>query len=424
MSDMLRMAKGLSVQPKNIVILGAKSESLLSWAVESSASKVLIIEPEKSLAERARLLVSEQKRSNSVIVEEGVPLSDNPQRDELPIFIGNLVGYTSSLMPSKIKKVRPALKFKEEVAKTVLLSDCMNKLGISECEPSLLITQLNGAESKCISPQVLTDFTHLLIQTSQPPLFGDESPLANVKTLLAQAERDFIVVPEFAPPFVMVVSTKSTDLTAAKEYYRQRNHHENNVDALVKENQELKISLKSLRVEVSDLKDSKKEVLLSESKLNKKAEEAKANLENLKVINHKLESELSKSIEIKDSLIKESESLKQGKDECDAELNNLIEQYSSDKLKWENYFEDSSNKIAEAKNSERKLMETLDITSKLNLKLSSDLEDLREKYRTKIKSEEELTLLINELYEKLRQASDFYLKLEKKYPEIADEKNI
>ena len=86
-------------------------------------------------------------------------------------------------------------------------------------------------------------------------------------------------------------------------------------------------------------------------------------------------------------------------------------------------FEDEKKSwLAEAKklNEERAQdASILKTTSKLNLKLQADLDNIRVQYSEKIQSEKELTNLINELYGKLKQASEFYYKLEENYPEIA-----
>ena len=63
--------------------------------------------------------------------------------------------------------------------------------------------------------------------------------------------------------------------------------------------------------------------------------------------------------------------------------------------------------------------DVLKTTCKLNLKLQADLDNIRVQYSKKVQAEKELTDLISELYVKLKQASEFYYKLEENYPEIA-----
>ena len=75
-----------------------------------------------------------------------------------------------------------------------------------------------------------------------------------------------------------------------------------------------------------------------------------------------------------------------------------------------------AKKLKEEREQEASVLKT---TCKLNLKLQADLDNIRVQYSKKVHSEKELTDLISELYVKLKQASEFYNKLEQNYPEIA-----
>ena len=105
-----------------------------------------------------------------------------------------------------------------------------------------------------------------------------------------------------------------------------------------------------------------------------------------------------------------------------AALNSEIEVSEARLKQQNNRIEDEKQSwLAEAqKLQEERVQEAivLKTTSKLNLKLQADLDSLRVQYSKKIQSEKELTNLINELYVKLKQASEFYYKLEENYPEI------
>ncbi|MFZ8201884.1 hypothetical protein, partial [Alteromonas portus] len=63
---------------------------------------------------------------------------------------------------------------------------------------------------------------------------------------------------------------------------------------------------------------------------------------------------------------------------------------------------------------------TIEITNKVNLKLQSDIADLRNQYSQKVSEEKELRALIDELYVKLKDASEFYYKLEEKHSGILE----
>lgn len=96
----------------------------------------------------------------------------------------------------------------------------------------------------------------------------------------------------------------------------------------------------------------------------------------------------------------------------DSRIKELIEQneHNEDKLNKELI------RLAE----ERRLeADVLQKTCKLNLKIQSDLDHVRIQYFERLASEKELTQLVKELYVKLKKASEFYMKLEEHYPEIA-----
>ena len=106
-----------------------------------------------------------------------------------------------------------------------------------------------------------------------------------------------------------------------------------------------------------------------------------------------------------------------------AALNSEIEVSEARLKQQSDVFEDEKkswlaevNKLNEERAQDANVLKT---TSKLNLKLQADLDNIRVQYSEKVQSEKELTNLINELYVKLKQASEFYYKLEENYPEIA-----
>ena len=56
MSDLLHIVKGLSVQPKCVLVLGARTEAMLNWLFSLTASKVVLVEPEPAMFEKATAL--------------------------------------------------------------------------------------------------------------------------------------------------------------------------------------------------------------------------------------------------------------------------------------------------------------------------------------------------------------------------------
>jgi len=77
--------------------------------------------------------------------------------------------------------------------------------------------------------------------------------------------------------------------------------------------------------------------------------------------------------------------------------------------------------LSNAEKREEQLTSTLTLNTKLLTKIQSDSEHLREQYKEKVKSEEELRKLVSELHQKLQQAATSYHKLEQQYPELLSE---
>lgn len=105
-------------------------------------------------------------------------------------------------------------------------------------------------------------------------------------------------------------------------------------------------------------------------------------------------------------------SLEAESEKCNEQLKLQSSRFEDDKQSWIS----EAKKLNEAREQEASILKT---TSKLNLKLQADLDNIRRQYSKKVQAEKELTNLISELYVKLKQASEFYDKLEENYPEIA-----
>lgn len=125
--------------------------------------------------------------------------------------------------------------------------------------------------------------------------------------------------------------------------------------------------------------------------------------------------------QVKQNLLAEKQRFEESKASLNNELalqKQTVETVCSEKDKQR---KELLEKIEHVQNSERKQIAALELTSKLNLKLQTDLDALRVSYAKKAKDETELKELVNELYAKLKHASKFYYELEKKYPELIEE---
>lgn len=400
MSDLLQIVKGLSMQPKCVLVLGARTEAMLNWLFSLTATQVVLVEPEPAIFEKATALYSAKGKPESMLIKHGVPEFEAKQKS-MRYFVSNVPGYSSVFPPNVIKSIRPALEFTEQEIPLIDLKPLLQRFDISEGRPCLLISQLNGAEQQCLNDQILSAFTHVVIQSSLKPIFGEAKSSEKLKKELTQCGRDYFVLAESMPPYSNFVATKKVNAEQALNYFSQRQQH-----------REIKVALESqLSTSQSDAK-----------KFAEELQQAKEQLQNAKLQSEEKQQQLSAELQqVKQDLQAERQRYEESKASFNHELalqKQTVENVCLERDKQRN---ELLEKIEHVQNSESKQIAALELTSKLNLKLQTDLDALRDSYAKKAKDETELKELVHELYTKLQHASKFYYELEKKYPELLEE---
>ena len=224
MSDLLHIVKGLSAQPKCVLVLGARTEAMLNWLLSLTASQVLLVEPEPAMFEKANALHIAKGKPDNVAIMHGVPIFESEQKT-VSYFASNVPGFSSILPPNVIKSIRPALEFTEQEAPVIELKPLLQQFDISESRPCLLITQLNGGELQCVNKQIVNAFTHVVIQSASKPIFGESKPVEKLKKELAECGRDYLELAESMPPYSNFVATKKVNAEQALNYFNQRQQH-------------------------------------------------------------------------------------------------------------------------------------------------------------------------------------------------------
>ena len=224
MSDLLQIVKGLSMQPKCVLVLGARTEAMLNWLFSLTTTQVVLVEPEPAMFEKATLLHSAKGSPESVVIKHGVPVFEAKQKS-MRYFVSNVPGYSSVLPPNVIKSIRPALEFTEQDAAVIELKPLLQQFDISESRPCLLISQLNGAEQQCLNYQLLNAFTHVVMQSSLKPVFGESKPAEKLQKEFTECGRDYLVSAESMPPYTNFVATKQVNTKQALSYFSQRQQH-------------------------------------------------------------------------------------------------------------------------------------------------------------------------------------------------------
>ena len=469
MSDLLHIVKGLSVQPKCVVVLGARTEVMLNWLFSLTASKVVLVEPEPAMFEKAKALHSAKGKPDNVTITHGVPLFESEQK-AVSYFASNLPGFSSVLPPNLIKSIRPALEFTEQEAPVIDLKSLLQQFNVSEGRPCLLISQLNGAEQQCLNRQLLNAFTHVVIQSSLKPIFGESKLVENLKKELAECGRDYLVLAESMPPFSNFVATKKINAEQALDYFSQRLQHkeirsslegqlsasQNKTEKVTEELKQVMQQLQAVNQQneeerkqlTEELQQAKHQLLLTKQQAEEKQkqlaeeskqarqqlqatsqqneEERKQLAEELKRARQQLQAASQKNEEERKLLAEELQQTKHQlqttKQQAEEKQKQLTEELQNTKQILQSInvklAEDNDSikglnvELADAKKFSEMHLKASETANRLNLSLQADLNNLRAQYMEKLDEAESLTNLVNELYVKLKQAANYYHSLE------------
>ncbi|MAI63944.1 MAG: hypothetical protein CL600_03530 [Alteromonas sp.] len=462
MSDLLHIVKGFSQQPKRVLALGARSEAMLTWLFSLTDSQVVLVEPELAMFEKANALYNDQGKPDNVSVVHGAPAFESDQ-EVISYFVSSMSGFSSALPPNFIQSVKPALEFKQQEVPAVSLKAILQQYNFSENEPCLLIAQLNGGEQHCLNSQVIHAFTHVVIQSTHKPVYGENKPIPMLKKQFEASGRDYIELAEAAPPYSNLVAIKQVNNTKAHTYFDRRQEHREIKEALESQLRTSKSETKKVSEELQQAKQqvqtAKQQAEEKQKQLNEELQQAKQQLQTakqqaeekqkqlsgelqqakqqlqtakqqaeekqkqlsgelqqasqqLKIVKERNEQENAKYTNELNSAEKKIEELTDFRDRRETELKNYRDKFERELVEREKQIEVLFAQIGNAKETEEKYIKVIDTTSKLNLKLQCDLDELRERFSDKVTVEKELTELIHKLYVKLKLASEFYCQLD------------
>ncbi|MCG7647566.1 hypothetical protein MHM87_18505 [Alteromonas sp. Cnat3-28] len=288
----------------------------------------------------------------------------------------------------------------EENAKGRSLNDVLSKSELCEEFLNFLVLDVAGAD---LLLQGLNENTELVknldfIFITQPLLSQDKQDI-NFFTC-----NEYIPLPVFGDTEYLLFQKNQSFLTNTKqkeidELRVELANSKAHAEGVVEDAQQAK---NALLVEMEEIRIELERVTQADEIKEKEAQEKIASITDELTSAQQKVNTLNGTIEQKEKKVQQlSGALEQLKKDSEQQITHLTKQIST------------------AKELEQRSANTCDVTSKLNLKLQSDLDDLRQRYSEKIQNEEELTNLVNELYVKLKQASEFYHALELKHPEIA-----
>lgn len=438
----------------------------------------------KSTIHAATTLNADQKvlcNLNSALEVDGIAQQPFPVLDSFTNLQNyqnaNLKGFSSLKAPAGIKQLLPGIIFDQAPLQCQPLDNLLQNLNIPEGSANLTVLNLNGAEYEYLVENeiLLNTFSCALISCSSRDIF--EGAEENYEKLLAHLEAKNIaysVFPAEVHPFSFILIHRMPNWKAKDEAMAAiSQEHEQLQNSLIEAQQNSDmLSQKSEQAE-SALAARDKELQVKASEVAELSEKAEANIDALKSEQERSQQLENQTIEQRsniDALTNEKqelqasnndlnakcEKLEQDKQRIEQELGKAKVQVEEQNQKLQNKIKEQQVAIDSLTNEkqaheaslsdlkakyeklehykgwlEEELRKTkaqvleehqsVNIANKLNLKLQADLDDLRQKYTEKEQNERELSQLIDELYVKLKQASEFYYELEKKYPELTDE---
>ena len=422
MSDLLHIVKGLSAQPKCVLVLGARTEAMLNWLLSLTASQVLLVEPEPAMFEKANALHIAKGKPDNVAIMHGVPIFESEQKT-VSYFASNVPGFSSILPPNVIKSIRPALEFTEQEAPVIELKPLLQQFDISESRPCLLITQLNGGELQCVNKQIVNAFTHVVIQSASKPIFGESKPVEKLKKELAECGRDYLELAESMPPYSNFVATKKVNAEQALNYFNQRQQHreikaelesqlsasQNDAKKLAEELQQAKQQLQSAKQEAEgkqkqlgdelqqakqQLQTAKQEAQEKQKQLGEELRQAKQQLQTAKQEAEGKQKQLGEELQqAKEQL----QTAKQQSEEKQKQLDNELQQTKEQLQIVKKQAEDSLKQLQEEmQHTNQKLLEERDQEHHWHNEHKKWAESLNREKEKLVKNNEELATRLSQ----------------------------
>lgn len=378
-----------------VVEVGAGSGSDLQEILALEPDLLVCIEANKQLA--TTLEKRTKKISNVRIVNEWVTAGSEP----VEVYEFSNPRYNSLAAPSEKLKSRPNLKL---MANNQLsgkpFSDLLTELPFNKEKINLLIFSVPGSERTLIqhAAEKLYEFDYIFIDAKSSEYY--ETPW-NIKGKVEGFTLTNFNLSENGISGFLYSRNSSREKEIQRELTSLKADYQRQSEAQL-------TSVEEAKALQGQLEQSQEQVVTLEAEsvvLHKRVSDIAIYEGEVKSLQEQIEQASKLVASLQDEAEKHKAQFEESKQQYESQLQSLRSDLQQSVVKNE------------------QTSEVLRSTSKLNLKLQADLDQLREQYSQKVKVEKELTELINELYIKLKQASEFYYNLEAKYPEIAGKLN-
>ena len=418
-----------------VVHIGAGVGIELSVYQDLNCEHILAIEPDDALFKK---LETKASRFDNVTAQQAW-ISDTTTDRNATIFANPRF---NSLLPADKMLLEhfPNVKETETLqVKTQSFDDVMaSQVKQTNHQLNVLVLEVQGFEMILFqNSQVgkLQLFNWIVVRASEHSLFKGGSSAKEVKKCLAEHGFELRLSDTSQLPFVeqyYELNTSKIKLKTVKDQLTKMNHEFAiqqqklaDKDKLVVHKEEINTQLKQKLLTVTGQNEE------VQATLNELQTELKLNKENnslLQQTSEKFQQELQDSE-------KQIESLKIKVDDLTTQLNSAKTEVTElqKSLKNESHSHHGSKKWTEALNKKIEALElalniasekqksafqTLSLNTKLMTKLQVDGDGLRRKLTAKTDEEKQLKELVCELHEKLKQAADFYHKVQQHYPDL------
>ncbi len=454
MKELINLARDFSQQFECALIYGIANVAQLDNLFKVNAKQFVIVEADPGIFSKLEEWHSTLPESAPKVSCYHAAISHEDAPTTL-LYRASQPGFSSTAKPNQIKRFRPGLSFSSVSVPAKKLSYFTDKYAIAANQHNIALVNCNGAEHEILSEPTSQLFSNIVVKTCSKALFGENTllPAALTDTGYSQVKiksaQPPMSVAALCKPLLVLKQASAlekarheaeqykqqvSDLIAQNETLteqrdNQREHHLKNKEWA----EQLKSQKQALEAQLEQSENQAKHLSENVESVNAELQAAQAREKSLQ---EKLEAETSKHKKLSEdneglssqvaTLNSENAAIRDEMQQAQEQVANLEVESEKNRQQLEQQskrFEDEkqswlseAKKLKEEREQEASVLKT---TCKLNLKLQADLDNIRVQYSKKVQSEKELTDLISELYVKLKQASEFYYKLEENYPEIA-----
>ncbi|MEP1869075.1 MAG: hypothetical protein ABJJ44_06075 [Paraglaciecola sp.] len=468
MKQTLTLARGIPQQLHTVLLYGTGNLQALEDLLTLNAKQYVLVEYDPKAFSRLEKMRAVLTDGAANIYCYNCAIDDNSEASNLTLYQASQLGFSSVNPPELIKQYRPGLRFIETNVPVKRLSYFVEQYDVSSKQQNMLLCDGNGGENALVDQVTDSNFSIAIYRASNKALYRNQGNL--LSSMNRPGFFSLIELQEPHPPMCNVIQQKYAGMKAQQEELICVKQHLETIEC---QKETLKTKFATLNIENKDLKSSLVQLTESQSQTKEKQafltlqleQKSAKNVEltkQLEEIKYLLSTKLAASTEleqqlgVKDDSLKHSEEsfkkLKNRYQQIEVSLSRVIEerdrqkQYHLDNKNWAEGLDKSNkalkvsledlelklkrleednkslvNELTAAQKNVNHCTTTMELNTKLMMKMQVDTEHLREQFQEKTESVADLQSLVAELHQKLQQAATFYHKLEQEYPELLAE---